>query len=246
MRWAVAGWRIVRGILHVLHGSAVIATRFPSLDAAGRNERVMWWSRAFLRLLDISITSHGAPHAGRKLLVANHVSWLDILAINAVLPAHFVSKSEVKRWPLVGRLVSGAGTLYIERARPRDAMRVVHKMAEALAAGDTVAIFPEGTTSEGHTLLPFHANLLQAAVATASPVQPVLLRYSDPARKVSPAVTFVGETTMLRSIGMVATARGLSVHVELLDAEPPAPLDRRELAARLHGRMSERLAELVA
>ena len=92
-------------------------------------------------------------------------------------PARFVSKADVRHWPLLGWLVACGGTLFIERERKRDALRVVHQMAEALQAGETVAVFPEGTTSDGHGLLPFHANLLQAAIATETPVQPVALRY---------------------------------------------------------------------
>ena len=105
-------------------------------------------------------------------------------SIHAVCPqARFVSKADVKHWPVLGRLVDAADTLYLERERRRDAMRVVHRMSEALAAGDTVAVFPEGTTGEGRDLLPFHANLLQAAIATATPVQAVALRFSDAQRR---------------------------------------------------------------
>ena len=138
---------------------------FRSYSAAQRHARIQWWSAKLLRLMGIALHAHGTPRPGAKLVVSNHVSWLDIAAIHAVIPeAHFVSKADVKHWPLVGRLVAGAGTLFIEREKKRDALRVVHQMAEALKAGDTVAVFPEGTTGDGRTLLPFHANLLHAAV----------------------------------------------------------------------------------
>ena len=122
-----------------------------------------------LRMLGVSLHSEGAPHGGPALVVANHVSWLDILAINAVHPVRFVSKADVRGWPLVGWVVACGGTLFIERERKRDALRVVHQVAQALAQGQTIAVFPEGTTSEGHGLLPFHANLLQSAIATGTP-----------------------------------------------------------------------------
>ena len=129
----------------------------------------------------------GTPRPGATLLLANHISWLDIVAIHAVAPqARFVSKADVLAWPLLGWLIKGAGTLFIERERKRDALRVLHQVAEALKAGDTVAVFPEGTTGDGATLLPFHANLLQAAIATGTPVQRVALRYSDPAPSLQP------------------------------------------------------------
>jgi len=179
IRALVAGWRLARVGVHLLHGMVVMAWRFPSLDAAGRQQRIRWWSGKLLRLAGIEFTSQGVPRPGASLLVANHVSWLDIAVIHAACPqARFVSKADVLAWPLLGWLIRGAGTLFIQRERKRDAMRVVHEMAAALQRGDTVAVFPEGTTGAGDVVLPFHANLLQAAIATEVPVQLAVLRYS--------------------------------------------------------------------
>ena len=114
-------------------------------------------------------------------------------------------------------------------------------MAEALRAGETVAVFPEGTTGEGPELLPFHANLLQAAIATATPIQPAVLRFADASHRFSTAVTFVGETTLLQSLWRVASARGLVVHVDLLLSQASAHADRRALAETLRSQMAQRL-----
>ena len=241
MRLIIACWRACRGGLHVVHGLLIVLLRFHALDAHQRMLRVQWWSAKLLRLLGIALKSEGTPRPGAKLLVANHISWLDILAINAVVPARFVSKSEVRHWPVVGRLVSAAGTLYIERAQRRDAMRVVHQMADALKAGDTLAVFPEGTTTDGHSLLPFHANLLQAAIATHSHVQPVALRFSDAARRVSPTVTFVGDTSLMQSVLMVVMADRLTAHVSVLAAESTEHADRRAVAQRMRESIATRL-----
>jgi 1-acyl-sn-glycerol-3-phosphate acyltransferase len=241
MRSITACWRIGRGALHVVHGLSIVALRFRVLDAEQRMQRVQWWSLKLLRLLGIALKTEGTPRSGAKLLVANHISWLDIVVINAVEPARFVSKSEVRHWPVIGRLVDAAGTLYIERERRRDAMRVVHQMAEALKAGQTLAVFPEGTTTDGHGLLPFHANLLQAAVATQTPVQPVALRFSDAARRVSPAVAYIGDTTLLQSLLMVVTADQLTAHMHLLAAEPTEHTDRRSVSQRAREMIAARL-----
>ena len=104
------------------------------------------------------------------------------------------------------------------------------QVAEALEAGDTVAVFPEGTTSDGTTLLPFHANLLQAAIATQTPVQPVALRYADRDHPVSAAAAYVGDTTLLASVWRVACANGLEVRVAVLPARGTRHMDRRALA----------------
>ena len=243
LRLPLAAWRVLRLLLHLLHGMAVIALRFPSLDDAGRHARIGWWAAGVLRAAGVALRVSGTPHAGATLLVANHVSWLDIVALHAAVPhARFVSTADVLHWPLVGWLAQGAGTLFIERERKRDALRVVHAMAESLQAGATVAVFPEGTTGAGPELLPFHANLLQAAIATATPIQPAVLRFADPGHRFSPAVEFVGDTTLAQSLWRVATARGLVAHVDLLLAQGSAHADRRALAEHLRALMAERLA----
>jgi len=235
-------WRLARLAIHVLHAALIVATRFGRIDASSRMRHVQRWSAKCLCVLGVDLLAQGTPRAGSKLLVANHVSWLDILAINAVVPARFVSKSEVRHWPVFGWLATASGTLYIERDRPRDALRVVHQMAAALQAGDTLAVFPEGTTADGHTLLPFHANLLQGAIATATPAQPVSLRFFDQDHAISPAVEFLEQTTLLQSLWSVVCAQGLTVRVGVLPALSVAHADRRRLAQRLRSEIEAALA----
>jgi 1-acyl-sn-glycerol-3-phosphate acyltransferase len=238
-----AAGRLLRAVLHGVHGVLIVLLRFGTLPVAQRQWYVQWWASKTLRLLGITLRVEGTPVAGAVLLVANHISWLDIMAVHAVCPhARFVSKADVKSWPLIPHLVDAAGTLYLERERKRDALRVVHAMAEALQAGDTVAIFPEGTTSDGQELLPFHANLLQAAIATETPVQPVAIRFSDSTHAISRAVEFVGATTLAQSLWMVACGDGLVVRVALLPPRAAAQADRRALAEQLRGDIAAALA----
>lgn len=237
-----AAWRLLRVLLHVLHGVAIVLTSFRALGRAERRERVRWWAGKMLRVASVGYRSTGEPWPGGALLVANHISWLDIVAIHAFCPqARFVSKADVRHWPLLSRLTEAADSLYLERERKRDALRVVHQMAEALTAGDTVAVFPEGTTGEGHTLLPFHANLLQASIATGTPVQPVALRYRDRHDEVSRAVAYVGDTTLVQSLWWVACADDLHVQVQFLAPQASAHADRRALAERLRAAIDDAL-----
>jgi 1-acyl-sn-glycerol-3-phosphate acyltransferase len=241
MRPLLAAWRLLRAVVHVLHGMLVM-TRFPKLDAAGRHQRIQWWSVGLLRAVGLTLHVTGTPRPGANLIVANHISWLDILAIHAAVPqARFVSKADVLAWPLLGWLIRNAGTLFIERERKRDAVRVIHAVAEALQAGDSVAVFPEGTTGEGPELLPFHANLLQAAVSTETPVQPVVLRFSDDSQAFSQAVVYVGNTTLMQSVWRVVSARGLKAHVQVLPAVGSRHADRRALTQHLRELMAARL-----
>jgi 1-acyl-sn-glycerol-3-phosphate acyltransferase len=231
-------WRLLRCLLHTLRGMLICALLFPALDAPRRMQHVGRWSARMLVLLGIECRVNGHPHAAPVMLVANHVSWLDILAINAVQPARFVSKADVRHWPLLGWLVACGGTLFIERERKRDALRVVHQVAAALRAGEIVALFPEGTTSEGHGVLPFHANLLQAAISAHAPMQPIALRYADADSPVSAAAAYVGDTSLLESLRRVLLAERLQVTLTLLAAQP-ATLDRRGAAECLRAQIAQ-------
>jgi len=239
-----ACWRLLHAVGHALGGWWTIRFTFPSLSPQERNLRVQQWSRRLLEIMGVTLKVQGNPPGdGPVLLICNHLSWLDITAIHAACHVRFVSKSGVKHWPLIGTLSTGAGSLYIERERRRDAMRVVHHMGEALAAGDAVAVFPEGTTGEGVPPLPFHANLLQAAISTGVPVQPVVLRFSQPGAAFSPAVAYVGDTTLAESLWRVACAEGLTAHVRFLPPRPSAGFERRALAAELRSRIDAALRE---
>ena len=233
-------WRLVCVLVHGLHGLLFVWLRFPRLSSEAREARIRWWSSKMFRMLGMRLEVQGSFRPGAKLLVVNHVSWLDILAVHAACPeARFVSKAEVRHWPLVNRLVEAARTLYLQRERARDALRVVHEMAAALRAGDTVAVFPEGTTGTGHELLPFHANLLQAAISTATPVQPVALCFADAVHSISPAADFTGDITLVQSLWALACASGMTVEVRVLPALESVQADRRALAVRLREVIAE-------
>ncbi|MBW8844696.1 MAG: 1-acyl-sn-glycerol-3-phosphate acyltransferase [Burkholderiales bacterium] len=238
-----AVWRLARLTPHVLRGLWIVRTDFERMTPEQRHERIRWWSLKTLRILGIELKVSGQAQPGGHLLVANHVSWLDIAGVHAVLPqARFVSKADVKHWPVVGALVVGAGTLFIERTSKRDALRVVHQAAEALQNGDCVAVFPEGTTGSGPELLPFHANLLQAAVATDAPVLPVVLRWYEAGERFSSSARFIGDTTLVQSLWRIASARGLGIDVQVLPPVSTGGRDRRALGEMLRGLVSARLA----
>ena len=241
LRRVRACWRLCRAVFEGLRGLGVCVIAFPFLDRTQRMRQVGVWASRTLGALDITLHVQGEIHAAPVLIAGNHVSWLDILAIDAVHPVRFVSKAEARHWPVLGYMIECGGTLFIERERKRDAMRVVHQVAQALTDGHTVAVFPEGTTSDGTGLLPFHANMLQAAIATETPVQPIALRYADVHNAVSPAAPYVGETTLAQSLWAIALAEGLTVRVTVLDSQGTRHLDRRALAQKLRGEVAEAL-----
>ena len=230
-----AVWRLALALAVVLSGWATIVFVFPRLQPAEREARVQAWAQRVLRVLGVGLEVRGpTPATGPLLLVANHISWLDILVIHASGHCRFVSKSDVRQWPLIGTLATGAGTLYIERASRRDALRVVHRMADALKSGDILAVFPEGTTSDGVSLLPFHANLIQAAVSAGAPVQPVALRFIDAGSGLTSLTPcYIGDDTLVGSLWRTLSGPGITAIVSYGQARHHEGRDRRTWARDL-------------
>lgn len=234
MRAVRASWRLCRVVAHLTAGLWIIHRVFPGLSPEQRDVRVQEWARTMLDRLSLSLVVRGEPSHGPVLLAANHISWADIVVMHAARHCRFISKSDVKDWPIVGSLATAAGTLYISRESPRDAVRVVHHMVECLQAGDVLAVFPEGTTGDGSTLLPFHANLLQAAITAKTPVQPVALSFSDVStgsRSFAPC--YIGDDTLMRSLWRTLCADRLVAVVEFGEPQNAAGRDRRQWAQDL-------------
>jgi 1-acyl-sn-glycerol-3-phosphate acyltransferase len=168
------------------------------------------------------------------LIVSNHISWLDIFAVNTCRPCRFVAKSDIRDWPLLGWLCDRAGTIFIARGRQRDVRRIFQGLVQSIHAGERVAFFPEGTTSLQGTVLPFHPNLFEAAIDAAVPVQPYALRYLDRTGRPHPAVEYVGDTTFVQSLLMILRHRDITAELMVLPAIPSSGAHRRELAAAAH------------
>ncbi len=235
MKSLTAFWLLLRGGAHIAGGWWTIRTRFPRLSQAEREAEVQRWARGFLRVWRIDLEVRGTPPPqGPLLMVANHISWLDILVLHAAGYCRFVSKADVKAWPVIGRMATGAGTLYIARDSRRDALRVVHHMRDALLRGEVLAVFPEGTTSNGITLLPFHANLIQAALSAPAPALPVALEFIDSrSGRISTAPMYIGEQTLLESVWRTLTTPGLRAVVSYGQPQSPEGRERRQWAEEL-------------
>jgi 1-acyl-sn-glycerol-3-phosphate acyltransferase len=232
MKQLTAVLRFVRVVLHLLRGMWIIRRTFPGLSPAQKEERVQTWARALLAQLAIKLIVNGRPpQGGPVLLVANHISWLDIVVMHAARHCRFVSKADVQHWPVVGPLADAAGTLYITRESRRDAMRVVHQMAAQLQAGDVLAVFPEGTTGDGSHVMPFHGNLIQAAISVNAPVQPVAMHFVDTVTgAMSFAPCYIGDDTLLQSLWRTLKTPNLEAVVSFGTAQTAQGRDRRAWA----------------
>ena len=231
-------WRLLRLLVHVLHGLWQVSGRFPRLPLEQQQARVQAWSLALLGCCGIRLQVQGQPVAqGPALLVANHISWVDIPLLHAARYCRFISKSDVQAWPIVGTLATAGGTLYLQRESRRDALRMVQDMQQALENGQVLAVFPEGTTGDGRQLLPFHANLLQAAVSSNAPVQPIGLRFEDGLEALSFAPSYVGDETLLGSVWRTLSAPGLTAVLCFGSPQRADGLGRKEFAELLRARV---------
>ncbi len=237
----------VRLVVHLLHGMWVVATRFSRASEAYKAARIRSWSLKLLRLSGMRLVVHGDERRLDRgaLVVGNHISWIDIYVINAWRPTPFVSKAEVRDWPIVGWLAYRLGTVFLQREKRKDALRTMHEMATRLQSGEVMCVFPEGTTSDGLTLLPFHANLFQAAVSAGCPVQPICLLYEDAQGRQTTAPAYIGEMSLGESLD--ATLSGGPITAHLFVGEPIMPTaDRRVLAAEARDAVACALTQMQA
>jgi 1-acyl-sn-glycerol-3-phosphate acyltransferase len=226
--------KLVRLASHVLAGALIILFFFSRMDGRERAGHVSRWAVRMLGIFNIQVrTRGGLPDMaeGGALLVANHVSWLDIHVLHSLLPARFISKAEVRGWPLIGWLAEAVGTVFLVREKKADALRVNQAMAGHLRRGDLLAFFPEGTTSDGRGVQPFFPSLFQPAVDAQARVWPVRLRYLDAAGRHSEVAAYHGGMTLGESLWRIARQTKIVVEVEFLPLIPHQPgLKRRDLA----------------
>lgn len=189
----------------------------------------------------------GAAHAPLPagLVVANHVSWLDIFVINALAPTGFVAKDDVAHWPLIGWLCANTETIFLERGSRAAAQRTRETMIARLQAGAHVAVFPEGTTTAGDRVLPFHAALFQSAIDARVPVVPLALRYADRHGNHSRAAAYDGDVTLWESLRAIARADSLGADLRLLAPLDSVAADRRQLAVRCRHAIAYHLGQAM-
>ena len=225
--------RITRVALHVARAAVAGVLIFPFLDRAGRLNYVQRWSARLLAILAIRLELSGMPpgiSAIPALIVANHVSWLDIFAINTVRAVRFVAKAEIRRWPVLGWICEVGGTLFIERTRLHQIAQINRQVVAALRQGDTFAVFPEGIITAGDVLLPFHASLLQPALTCDALLYPVAIRYTHPDGSLCSEADYEGDKSMVDSLLLMVTQPMINVRLQFLPPFACAGRHRRELA----------------
>jgi 1-acyl-sn-glycerol-3-phosphate acyltransferase len=229
--------RLLRVGLHLCVGLWTCAVVFPWVAAKGREKRIQRWSLQLISICGVSVETQFDPSAKsdlqpapKALIVANHVSWLDIFVINSIRPCRFVAKSDIRDWPVLGWLCEKAGTIFIARGSIRDVRRIFAGMVKSIHEGEHVAFFPEGTTAKQGDVLPFHANLFEAAIDAEVPVQPYAIRYIDAQGNLHEAADFVGDMSFIDSMIAIARARRMIAQLVMLPTIDTVGESRRALA----------------
>ena len=247
--------RMLLKYLRLLHAFVrafwILWSHFPKASREQKLALIQKWSTHVLCIMGIQVCmdspSHPPTSPEPQLLVANHVSWLDVLVIQSLRPSIFVAKSEVRNWPWVGSIAQACGVIFVDRSSPSSARNMVDEVANALQNGYCVAGFPEGTSSEGREVSLFHANLFEAAIHRQVQVYPVALRYTDKTTgHLCTKAAFVGDISFVASLHQVMCTNAIHVVVHAGKPLSPQGHSRRTLAHLSHRSVVTQLEMLQA
>lgn len=225
--------RFIRVLLHVFEGVLTCALIFPFVATVKREALIKRWSLQLLTLCRVKVRlldQSGGQIPDHALIIANHVSWLDIFVINSWKACHFVAKADIRAWPIAGWLSAQAGTIFLARGKQREVRRIYEGLVHQLRDNKRIAFFPEGTTGAQGGLLPFHANLFEAAIEAEVPVLPFALRYVDTQGQLHPAADFIGEMTFAESMKLILQSDVMIAELIQLPMISTEGAHRREVA----------------
>ncbi|MDD7942554.1 lysophospholipid acyltransferase family protein [Actinomycetospora lutea] len=235
----------------VLVAGLLAALVVPLLGPSATSVVQRVWAAAVLSACGVRVRHTGPPAPPGALVVANHVSWLDVFALQAVAPVRMLAKAEVRRWPLLGLMAARAGTVFLDRDRLRDLPGAVAVLADALRTGTPIGVFAEGTTRCGRDLGAFRPAAFQAARDAGAPVVPVALRYRrrgdlPGTAPLDATAAFVGDDTLASSLRRVLTVRGVDVDVTACGVVDPRTVPAGPARASARRALADRTATAIA
>ena len=225
-------YRILRIFIHTIAGLILAALVLPWVQKDTKSTLIKWWCSRLLSAFNIQVKVFGqlpSNTAQSVLFVANHVSWSDIHALNSIVALRFISKSDVKNWPVFGYLATQANTLFIVRNKSQTAGKIVDVCSASLRNGDNLCFFPEGTTSDGQQVLQFKSSIIQAAIDANALIWPVAIRYVNIDGSLNTQMAYAGNTTMQQSIVAILNIRCPIVELHFLEPIVTTSQTRRQL-----------------
>ncbi|MCA1958673.1 MAG: 1-acyl-sn-glycerol-3-phosphate acyltransferase [Nitrospira sp.] len=241
--------RISRGIRLIgklFEAFVLVRLAFPRIEPSRHDGIIQRWCREVLDILHINVSVHGRPMPGNAspvMFVANHVSWLDVLLLNACRRMRFVAKTEVRSWPLIGWIAAGTGTMFFKRTSPHQLACVMHSMTAVLGCGGCVALFPEGTTTDGTAVRTFHSGLFESAIRANVPIRPIGISYLKSDGSLDADIAFVGDESLVSSILNVLSRPTTFARLSFSNPIDSSIGDRRRLAALCQKAVERSLAD---
>jgi 1-acyl-sn-glycerol-3-phosphate acyltransferase len=237
--------RLARMALHIAQGLATLIFLFPRVSPTRRQRLIRSWDGKVLKIFAMRMQVDAPPgfdlaHT-KRLYVGNHISWIDVYALQSITGARFVAKSELAAWPVLGTLIAKSGTIFIERAKRADTRRIVKTVQQHLTDGDIIAVFPEGSTTDGRDVHKFHGNLLQSAIDADAEIVPFCLRYTDAKGHFTTAAAYVGEMSLWESLKLMLREKKMHCELTLFAPLEVAGRDRRQLAHAAESLVRQRL-----
>lgn len=242
-------WRSLVLLLHILFGVFCATFVLPLSSKGNKHRLIRWWCARVLHILNVEVITSGTVpdstgHAKGQMYIANHISWVDILALMSVVSIRFIAKSEIRSWPVFGYLASCANVLFIDRSKRQEAKRMQDISVQCLNNGEQLCFFPEGTTTDGTHILPFKGSIIQAAIDAQAFLQPVGIFYPNPDHSANIDMAFAGETTMVESMSTILQRKASVVtlhYFEPIDLKQHPEIDRRALTQQAHTAIKTKL-----
>ena len=242
-------FKILQLVMHIVYGIGVITyhtifKRRLANDPVFKAAFTVWYKQA-CNIVGLKVIVQGEPAEGPVLMVANHVSWLDILLLASVANPRFLSKAEIRKWPLIGWAGQQIDTLFIKRGQRSASAAASAGIVEGLEQGNRILIFPEGTTTEGKVVGRLHARLFGAAIDTDSPVQPLVIHYTDENTDshTSERIPFVGEQNLFSNVWLLLGCKHPTAYVYCLPVMDSTGLSRKALVSEIHELMQQTLEQ---
>lgn len=219
---------------------------FPRIGSSRHDSIIERWCRDVLDILDIRVIVQGQTPPGRVrsvLFVANHISWMDILLLNACQRVRFVAKEEVRSWPLIGWIAFRTGTLFLKRTSTHQLARVMKSTAASLRNGDCVALFPEGTTTDGSSVQAFRSGLFESAIESKALIWPIGISYHRLDGTLDTDIAFLGSESLVSSVLNVLSRPTTQARLWFSNPVDSSAGNRHELTALCRNAVEQSLAD---
>ncbi|TNG93973.1 1-acyl-sn-glycerol-3-phosphate acyltransferase [Pasteurellaceae bacterium USgator11] len=242
-------WRLSWIMYYLLSGVFQMLVLFRWCTPQQKLARIQRWSQNILRVFNIQVNAHNVPHLSQvkgSMFISNHVSWLDIFAINAVLPGQFIAKDDVRKWPIIGYLAAQANTVFVSRQRGNGSTQgKVDGVATALRNGAQITLFPEGTSTIGDQVLPFKSSFFQAAIDAEAKIWPVLCFYPAKNGGINRTMAYYGDISLVQSLKDLAAQKCGVIELNFFEAIDATGKDRRDLCDLSHQILSTELVKAL-